>query len=202
MRTATISETSMKGRIGNGIATTILREEATRRRITVSLGKPRKVGDGDWACQYRIRRLGRSETSEAHGFDAVQALVLALESVRIALDRSGRRFSCLGGEPGDTGFPRYVPSAFGPKFAKRLGRLIDREVKRFALSAEKQHRARRSAELPRRGGSFWKSTARARRWGPGQTGPSPKAQTRAAAPPGDRHGILSAPRRGRGMSGR
>lgn len=135
----------MKARIGVVVGTTELREsEPSRRRIIVSLGRPRKVADGDWVCPYRIRGLGVSKVRHAHGFDAVQALVLAIESVRVTLDRSGRRFSCLGGELGDTGFPRYVPTAFGPEFARRLSRLIDREVQRFARLIEKRHRARPS----------------------------------------------------------
>jgi hypothetical protein len=135
----------MKAKIGAVIATTELHErEPSRKRIVVSLGKPRRVGEGDWVCPYRIRGLGANGAQEAHGFDAVQALVLAIESVRITLERSRRHFSCLGGEQGDTGFPRYVPTAFGPAFAKRLSRLIDREVERFARLSEKRYSARHS----------------------------------------------------------
>lgn len=71
--------------------------------------------------------------------DALQALQLALEAIRTTLERNGKVLSWSGGEPGDTGFTRSVPTFYGLDFARRLERLIDHEVERFARAAETKH---------------------------------------------------------------
>jgi hypothetical protein len=63
----------------------------------------------------------------------------------VTLERSGKRLSWIGGNPGDPGFERPVPSALGQKFSQRLNRVIDREVARYVRVQERRH-AKRAAK--------------------------------------------------------
>jgi len=65
---------------------------------------------------------------------------MALEGVRLLLERSGARLSWSGGQAGDAGFDRFVLNLFGPEFSQRLNRMIDREVESFARAIEMKHR--------------------------------------------------------------
>jgi hypothetical protein len=84
----------------------------------------------------------------AFGVDSVQALTLALDAVRGALEGAGVRCHWVGGERGDTGFPRYVPTFFGLVLARRINRLIDRELarhgKKLEIEARRRKRRRKS----------------------------------------------------------
>lgn len=113
--------------------------ESKRKPVIVRLGRPRRVPGGDWACAYHISRLGSRKIQYAYGIDAIQALLMAIEGIRVALERSGRQFSWAGGEPG-TGFTRLVPIAFGLGFARHLEQLIDQEIAQLAQTAEAKSR--------------------------------------------------------------
>jgi hypothetical protein len=99
----------------------------------------------DWECPFRIAGLGGRVVEYGYGVDAIQALTTALEGIRVALERSGKRLSWIGGNPGDAGFERPVPSALGLHFSRRLNRMIDREVARFVRVQERRH-AKRAAK--------------------------------------------------------
>ncbi len=114
--------------------------------ITVALGKPRKRKDGDWECPFRITGLG---VQYGYGIDAIQALTTAIEGVRVMLERTGKRFSWLKGEPGYTGFDRLIPSSLGAKFNVRLNLMIDREITKFVNGLERVHQKRRRTVPPR-----------------------------------------------------
>jgi hypothetical protein len=121
----------------------------SRKRITVRLGTPRPAKDVDWLCPYEIDGLGGARVEVAHGLDAMQALMMALEAIRVRLEQDGLQCTWQGGEEGDAGFPRVVPTFFGPAFTATIHRLIDREVERFSKVVEKKskrsHRAASSA---------------------------------------------------------
>ena len=121
---------------------------AGSRKVTVSLGKPRRMKSGkDWECPFRIGGLGTRGIQYGYGVDAIQALTSALEGIRVTLERSGKRLSWIGGNPGDPGFERPVPSALGLKFSQRLNRMIDREVAQFVRVQERRHaRSAKSAK--------------------------------------------------------
>lgn len=121
-----------------------------RKRITVRVGTPRKAEDVDWVCPYQIKGLDRSRVDLARGLDALQALMMALEAIRLRLEQDGLQCTWQGGEEGDAGFPRVVPAFFGPEFAAKTNRLIDRELERFSKAAERKSkgRTRRAASSP------------------------------------------------------
>lgn len=131
----------MNRKLGVVIAVRQLHGEGRRPKVvTVKLGKPRRSKEIDWECPFSITGLGIRGIQYGRGVDAVQALSMALEGARVLLERSGARLSWSAGQPGDTGFYRFVPKFFGPKFSKRLERIIDREVERFGRAIEMKHR--------------------------------------------------------------
>lgn len=121
---------------------------AGARKVTVSLGKPRRMKSGeDWECPFRIGGLGGRAVQYGYGVDAIQALTTALEGIRVTLERSGKRLSWIGGNASDSGFERSVPSALGVDFSRRLNRIVDREVAQFVRVQERRH-AKRALRNP------------------------------------------------------
>jgi hypothetical protein len=123
---------------GSVIATRRLKG-ANGREVVVRLMAPVREADSTWVCAFEIRGLGRSPLNAGYGVDAFQALLNALEAIRVRLQQTGRALSWVS--QGDPGFPRHVPYAFGPAFARRVGRLVDREVRRFVRDVT--HRKRK-----------------------------------------------------------
>lgn len=84
----------------------------------------------------------------AFGVDAFQALIMALEGIRHDLSAADPACHWIGGETGDFGFPRHVTTAFGLGIARRIDRLIDREILQHSkmLARKAQRRTKRRAK--------------------------------------------------------
>ncbi len=97
-----------------------------KTKLKVRLGVPRRSEQTDRECPYQIVGLGRSSVGAAYGVDALQALQLALDAVRVRLRR--KRCTWEGGKEGDPGFPRAVPYclAVGSQLASRTTSMGDR----------------------------------------------------------------------------
>lgn len=107
--------------------------------VTVALRAPSPDPEGDWECMYTVNGLDEPHVDSAKGIDSIQALIMALEGIRIVLERSGESFSWEGGE-GEAGFPRFVPMAFGAEFSAELSRTIDHEVAKHAEWLEQRYK--------------------------------------------------------------
>lgn len=130
----------MKRRTPRAVTPLVAERLLTRndgRSVAVRIGKPRKVAPDEWECPYHVSGLGMRRVAVARGIDAVQALILAIESTRIFLEQRIDRLSWPFGEAGDLGFPRLVPSALGISFARRINEMIDREIEQF-IEAKKR----------------------------------------------------------------
>ena len=125
------------------IATRHLGRADTGAAVTVQLGRPHRRRTGEFECPYRVRGLGRAKIGRAFGEDSVQALQLAFEAVRLELEPHAAILTWSGGEPGETGFPQYVPYTFGGRFRKRLEAKVSREIMREARRLERRSKARR-----------------------------------------------------------
>ena len=110
------------------------------RHVTVRVGRPRRVGVGEWACPVQFTGLPEPQQISGRGVDSCQALVDALQGVHYTLERSGMRFGWAGIE-GETGFPRSVPYGFGLVLAARINAYIDRELGRFVQAAKRRVKA-------------------------------------------------------------
>ena len=125
--------------LGSLVAERQLQGELPSQIAVLKIGKPRKEPGGDWYCPYRISGIGFQGVRKARGIDALQALLMAIEAVRTILDEHETKWTWEGGEEGESGIPRVVPTFYGKEFARRLGDLIDRELEAFARQAEARH---------------------------------------------------------------
>jgi hypothetical protein len=118
--------------LGRVIARRVLeaRKPEMIRRVTVSIGAPRRHPKGDWECPYRIEGLGESKVSASGGVDSLQALILAIEGIRVTLERTGDRFVWLD-EAFGAGIPSYIPTHYGPRFESRISQVLEREAQRY-----------------------------------------------------------------------
>lgn len=124
-----------------GIATRTLRQTSSTRIVQVQIGKPEQhKNKKEWACEFQIVGLGEDRIRSARGVDSLQALILALEGIWHSLERSGRSLTWIGGEEGDHGVPRAVPTFFGRQFAVRIGKFVDKEIAKFGRSKRKRAR--------------------------------------------------------------
>ena len=110
--------------------------------FVLTLGAPERVERHEWVCRFQIKGPGHRRVYRAFGVDALQALLNAVEGARVTLEKTVLQLPWL--EEGDPGIPRSVPVFFGRKFAERINRLIDREVKSFVSKAEARHRRQRT----------------------------------------------------------
>jgi hypothetical protein len=74
-------------------------------KVTIRIRRPVKSGE-DYDCEYEIRGLGEVDLQPAHGVDALQALLLAIQGLRDHLRPYRGRLSWLGVE--DDGLPRSM----------------------------------------------------------------------------------------------
>ena len=106
---------------------------ASGESVHVYIDRPVKEDDGGWACKYHIVGDGLDQDGAAHGIDALQALMQAIEGARVALMESiDRVLTWPGGEPGDIGIPRQVPTYVDRNTAQQIERLIDKEIAEWA----------------------------------------------------------------------
>jgi Domain of unknown function (DUF6968) len=108
------------------------------RRISLSIGMPRRVGREEWQAPIRIEGLQDSPiVDSAPGIDSLQALLLAVGCIRWHLKRLvGYRFSWLGGSElvGIAGIPLQVAELGGREFEERIERAIkraERDTRKF-----------------------------------------------------------------------
>ena len=119
--------------LGRPIARRTLTEEGvTGRKIVVSIGLPRPdrlSKHGDWECPFLIEGVGESKVETTYGVDSLQALILAIEGVRVRLEQTGRNLFWLDPNLG-TDIPLYVPTVWGKRLVERVSLAIERETVR------------------------------------------------------------------------
>jgi hypothetical protein len=108
------------------------------KTVKVSIGKPEKANENEFACPFRITGLGNSDVQYGRGIDCFQALIMALEGIRASLERAGNSLTWAGGQQGEHGFPRFVPSFYGVDFSRHIDELIETEIRRFAQRAQRE----------------------------------------------------------------
>lgn len=115
------------------IASRTLTDTDGKPVLEVRIGLPRPADPIDWECPFVLAPPGEpGDMQTMPGVDAVQALSLALEAIRVTLAKRPDRLCWLGQEPGITGFHR-VTHAFGFGLVERLERQIDDAVDQHAL---------------------------------------------------------------------
>jgi hypothetical protein len=95
--------------------------------VTVALAAPYALGPGDWICPYEVSNVSEIQeiqARQAHGIDALQALLLALEDIRLILEQTQKALTWKGGEPGDTGIPRWPTMVWGLSLRRHIESII------------------------------------------------------------------------------
>lgn len=97
------------------------------RRLIAKIHRPYRIRTREWAAPFTVTGLPGEYRSRALGADGLQALLLAAQALRSWLERSGMKFSWLGGEVGHTGIPRTIADVFGLAFSRHAEELVTRE---------------------------------------------------------------------------
>ena len=126
------------------IATRLLTDPEGGPSLEVRIGTPTLMDPPDcWECPYALVEPGQEAQLQAgHGTDAFQALIQALEGIRVMLARTGRPLTWLNFEPGFTGFTRLIPFTFGLESVREMESLIDNTYERHAREAMEGKRRR------------------------------------------------------------
>ena len=119
------------------IAIRVFTDQLTGERLEAGLAIPEMVSEREWRCAFRLGAPEPDSIHYAYGLDAFQALFMALEGIRTTLLRSAGKLSWEGGDPGASGFPRFVPEYYGSSFANEINRVIDESIERFAARYRK-----------------------------------------------------------------
>jgi hypothetical protein len=143
-------------RIGPVLAERLLGDRNSGKVVRVSIGAPRPGTDrAPWECPFRIHGAGVSRVESGYGEDSMQALMTALEGIRVLLDESRLALGWkLGADrqdiwSGETGFTRSIPIALGPLVRRRLERLVDREIQHEVERLERRSK-RKAKPTPRK----------------------------------------------------
>jgi hypothetical protein len=120
------------------IVSRTLIDEDSDEKVVIALGRPQQVSDDEWSCAFSTNVASPEKMQQAHGVDAFQALLLAIEGIHSALSRSGQRLNWIA-EPGDTGIPRLTPTSFGLAFRQRVERMLDDEISRHTEEGRQRY---------------------------------------------------------------
>lgn len=130
--------------LGLVVARRTLVDAVTERKVALSVGIPRLVGDGwDWVCPFEIKGIGKTIRGHAHGIDALQALQLVGPAIRGALESTGRTLTFLGDPYWQSGFPKLIIDLGIPALGRHLERLMIAEQGLWV----KGHKGRQGASL-------------------------------------------------------
>lgn len=117
------------------------------RIVVASVGMPMPDPAGDWRCAFHIEGVESGGPFDAHGIDALQAVLLAIEGTRKALDDSRLTLAWSGGEPHDTGIPHMIPLFLPAATRREIERYIDRRANAFARGARRRRLLRTAWHL-------------------------------------------------------
>lgn len=119
------------------IATRLLTDPQGGPSLEVRIGIPALIEPPDcWECPYALVEPGQVAAPQtAYGSDAFQALMQAIEAIRVMLTRTGRPLTWLNFEAGFTGFTRLIPFTFGLESVREMEASVDNIYERHAREA-------------------------------------------------------------------
>jgi hypothetical protein len=86
-----------------------------------------EADQANWRCAFEITAARRSTVGYGHGVDSLQALVLAVEGLRVELAKIGIVTWEFGSELGETGLTKYIAPIFGLQFTRRVEAKVEAE---------------------------------------------------------------------------
>jgi hypothetical protein len=103
------------------------RRASSKRKVVARLGIPRPCDEEDlWACSFQLQGGKYNRIRSVYGVDGLQALLIAAQGLRRALDRMKLDGSNL--EPHENVFPRLIPTTYGLDVHYRLCKIVDDEI--------------------------------------------------------------------------
>ncbi len=100
--------------------------------ITLTIDQPKEEVDSDWVCHFHIEGVDKEPMHySAYGLDALQALLNALEGVRMTLRSFNLSMTWEGGNEGDIGIPRLVPMILTGSYINDIDGYIDQKLEDF-----------------------------------------------------------------------
>ena len=105
-----------------------LMTKADNKYVLARLGFPRPSdkAPNEWACDFQLAGGKDGRIRVAYGVDGMQALVIAAAEMRRSLDEM--RGLLASDEVYEFVFPRFVTTAYGLKFHRRLCAFLDQEI--------------------------------------------------------------------------
>jgi hypothetical protein len=124
---------------------TLERGTKNARPVRVRVGHARRAPEGDWECRYEIVGIGKPRRMRVFGVDGLQAMPLAMVALRSDLETWGKDLRWLEW-PAYRGVPEQVSTLLPEDAARRVSRVIKREMKRFGDEVRRRYR-RRTREI-------------------------------------------------------
>lgn len=121
----------------NWIAARVLTDPQGGPDVEVRIGIPRLSDPPDcWECPFALVEAGKEPMlTAAHGHDAFQALIQALEGIRVYLVKIDRPLTWPHMDTGFTGFTRLIPFIFGLESVREMEMLVEQTLERHAREA-------------------------------------------------------------------
>lgn len=114
--------------IGRVVASrTFTQQNGRTRKVKVSIGLPRRLLRASWECRFLIEGIGAPIVGRAGGVDTLQALLQAVEGVRVNLEQTGHCFVWLNAKDG-LGIPFLIPLSHGKSLEDRVRKLIAKDL--------------------------------------------------------------------------
>ena len=107
------------------IATRVLQRDSPKGRVLVRIGHPQKVAHLEWRVEVEIRRGRTTKKLLVHGLDSFQAIIASIQAIGYELDKDRPQIMWEGGEPGEHGFPLYLPEELGRDFSLNLRKKLE-----------------------------------------------------------------------------
>ncbi len=126
------------------VATRIFRSSAGNE-VIATVYDPVTTPPDEWICEIRISGLAHEVVDRVRGVDSLQALMEALQCIRLHLNGAGEGLTWYGNEAGVFGIPRPIPDYYGVEIERHLEKLVSDEVIRLA----KEKRATRKPIKPK-----------------------------------------------------
>ena len=103
-------------------------DKATGGIVVANVFEPKEMNPHQWGCRFEISGLPIDVAESAYGVDSMQALMMALEGIRVRLENSNVTLTWLQGEPHVLGITRPIPFAYGLKVQQHLTKMVEDEV--------------------------------------------------------------------------
>lgn len=124
-----------------------------REKILLQIGTPHRASwKTAFYCPFRFVRSGKTELKRTFGVDAVQALMLAFDIIKVVLETTSSQISWFAGQrPGDVGISKRLTTGLGIEFDRGLERIVDKAVLKRSRELQRLHKqkAARSRKRPR-----------------------------------------------------